>query len=94
MASALIIGSSVGAIVGLIHAWCIYVRLASEFPERLTEHPVAVRARAAYFALWVFFLWVLFGSYVFFLWVISIVIYTIYNIYNALKRVPNLIPSR
>ena len=91
MASVLIIGSSVGAVVGFIHAWCLYVRLASEFPERRAEHPVAVRARAAYFALWVFFLWVLFGAYVFFLWVISVVIYTIYH---AGKRVPNLIPSR
>lgn len=81
-------GSSVGAIVGLIHAWCVYVRRVSERPEKLTEHPVAVRANAAYFALWTFFLLVLFRSYVFYLWVISIAVYTIYN---ALKRLPNFI---
>lgn len=83
MPSTLLIGSIFGAIVGLIHAYCVYVRRTSEIPERLTKHPVAVRARAVYFALWTFFLWVLFGTYVLYLWVISIVIYTIYN---ALKR--------
>ncbi len=91
MANALIIGGTVGAIVGLIHAWGVYVRQTSEIPERLSNHPVAIRARAAYFALWTFFLWVLFGTYVFYLWVISTVIYAIYNV---LKRFSNLTPSR
>jgi hypothetical protein len=85
VANAILIGSSVGAIIGLIHAWGVYVRRTSEVPERLTKHPVAVRARAAYFALWTFFLWVLFGTYVFYLWVISIVIYAIYNVLKILR---------
>lgn len=83
MANALIIGSVVGAIIGLIHAGYVYIQQTAEFPERLAEHPVAVRVRAAYFALWTIFLWVLLGSYVFYLWVVSVVIYAIYH---ALKR--------
>lgn len=85
MANAILIGSSAGAIIGLIHAWGVYVQRTREIPERLIKHPVAVRARAAYFALWTFFLWVLFGTYVFYLWMISIVVYAIYNVLKKLQ---------
>jgi hypothetical protein len=80
MTSALLIGSSVGAVIGLIHAWRVYVTRTREIPTRLSKHPISVRARALYFALWTFFLWVLFGTYVLYLWLISIVIYVIYNL--------------
>lgn len=79
MTNALIVGSAVGAIIGLLHGWSVYSRRVSAFPEKLAVRPVAVRTSAAYFALWTFFLWVLFGAYVFYLWVISVVIYTIYR---------------
>lgn len=91
MTSELIVGSSVGAIIGLLHAWNVYTRRVSAFPEKVAVRPVAVRASAAYFALWTFFLWVLFCSYVFYLWVISVAIYTIYS---GVRKLLNLIPSR
>jgi len=86
--NALMIGSFVGAIIGLFHARYVYVQQVSEFPQKLIEQPVAVRARAGYFALWTFLLWVLFGSYVFYLWVISIAVYAVWN---ALKKLSNLV---
>ena len=91
MTTALLIGSSIGAIIGLIHACNVYFRRTGANPERLAEHPVAVRAGAAYFALWTLSLWVVFGSYVFYLWVISVAVFTTYS---AVKRVPNLIARR
>ena len=85
------IGSSVGAVLGIVHAWSIYARRTGELPERTAKHPIAVRASAAYYALWTLLLWVLFGSYVFYLWVISVVVYTLAG---ALKACVRLIPSR
>ena len=91
MTNALIVGSSVGAIIGLLHAWSVYTRRVSAFPEKVAARPVAVRASAAYFALWTFFLWVLFGSYVFYLWVISV---AIYPINSGVRKLLNVIRSR
>ncbi len=85
------IGTSVGAVLGLVHAWSIYARRTGELPERKAKHPIAVRASAAYYALWTLLLWVLFGSYVFYLWVIGAVLYTLVG---ALKALARLIPSR
>ena len=79
----LIFGGVFGAIVGLIHAGYVFLQLTNQFPEQLGKHTVRTRTRAAYYALWTVFLWVLMGPYVFCLWVISVFIYTGYN---ALKR--------
>jgi len=91
MTNALIVGSSVGVIIGLLHAWSVYTRRVSAFPEKVAARPVAVRASAAYFALWTIFLWVLFGSYVFYLWVISVVLYTIYS---GVRKLLNVMAPR
>ncbi len=85
------IGSSVGAVLGLVHAVAVYARRTGEIPERKAKHPIAVRAGAAYYALWTLFLWVLFGPYVLSLWVIGTVLYTLAG---ALKACTRLIPSR
>ena len=85
MSTLLMIGTTVGVIVGLVHAGYVYFRRTREDPKKLAEHPVRVRANAAYFALWTLALWVAFGSYVFNLWLISVVIYTAYN---GIKRLP------
>ncbi len=75
MRDALFIGTVFGAIVGIIHAAYVYCRLTAEVPAKLAKLPIAARARAAWFALWTAFLWVVFGAYVFYLWLIAIVIY-------------------
>ena len=84
MTHMLTIGISFGGIVGLVHAVYVYFQQTTVSRKRLAEHPVAVRARAAYFALWTVFLWMVFGGYVFSLWVISAVLYALTRV---LKRV-------
>ncbi len=42
----LMIGSFVGAIIGLFHARHVYAQQVSEFPQKLIEQPVAVRDSA------------------------------------------------
>ncbi len=85
MSTLLMIGSAVGVIIGLVHGCYVYVQRTKEDPKKLAEHPVRVRANAAYFALWTLVLWAAFGSYVFNLWLVSVVIYTAYK---SIKRLP------
>lgn len=82
---ALLIGTSVGAVIGLLHAFHVYRKQVGEFPSALVERPVATRGYAAYSAFWTFFLWTVFGSYVFFLWVISVIVYSIYKAIRLLS---------
>lgn len=79
MTDALLIGTSVGAVIGLLHACQVYRGLVGEFPNALDQRPAATRAYAAYSALWTFLLWTAFGSYVLFLWVVSVIVYSIYR---------------
>ncbi len=75
----LLIGSSIGAVIGFLHACYVYRQEVGELPNALSERPVRARASAAYYALWTFVLWAVFGSYVLFLWVVSIIAYGIYK---------------
>ena len=79
MTSFLLIGSSVGAVIGFLHACYVYRYQVKERPKALLERPVTTRVGAAYYALWTFFLWVVFGSYVLFLWLLSVIAYAIYK---------------
>ena len=58
MSTLLIIGSAVGVIIGLVHAGYVYFQRTKEDPKKLEDHPLRVRANAAYFALWTLALWV------------------------------------
>ena len=49
MSTLLMIGSTVGLIVGLVHGCYVYFQRTREDPKRLAEHPVRVRANAANF---------------------------------------------
>lgn len=70
MNSVLLVGTFVGAALGLIHAGYVY-RVVS-MPGGATAH-----ARAGYYALWTLALWILLGTYVLVLWVVSVIAYTI-----------------
>ncbi len=69
MVTALLIGSLFGGTVGLAHAGYVFKSLAT--PQSPARH-TAGRARAVYFSLWTFALWVLFGTYVLSLWLLAI----------------------
>ena len=70
MTAVLWAGAIVGAVLGLLHAGYVY---------RVVAVPggTAAHARAGYYALWTFLLWLLFGTYVLLLWVVSLVAYAI-----------------
>jgi len=78
MAPLLWTGTLVGALLGLFHGAYIYRRVAAETPA---EAPPG-RARPAYYALWTFGLWVLFGSYVLVLWLSAVVFYTLFKAFR------------
>lgn len=86
MNTALAIGSVFGAIVGLVHAFYVYAHRA-----RRTGRVIAVHAKAAYYALWTFALWVLFGSYVLYLGLLAT---AIYGLVHAVKWLPGLAGAR
>ena len=86
LSTLMIIGSAVGVIIGLVHAGYVYFQRTRESPKKLAEHPLRIRANAAYFALWTLVLWAAFGSYVFYLWLISLVIY---GAYQGIRQLPH-----
>ena len=75
MTIGLIIGTTFGALVGLIHACAVFAKQLDRARDRRKTIPFSVYATATYFAIWTFALWVLFGSYVLYLWMIAVVIY-------------------
>ncbi len=85
MSTALMIGTSVGAVIGLFHACYVYRQEVGDFPAALADRPVATRAGAGYYALWTFLLWVAFGAYVFFLWLVSVIAYAICKAVQAAR---------
>lgn len=62
----LLVGSALGAVIGLLHAGFVC-------RERLSAG--AGRGRALYYALWTLALWTLFGSYVLVLWLVAVALY-------------------
>jgi hypothetical protein len=86
MQTALFIGASVSAVIGIIHACYVYrheVKDSSNSPEK---RPVAARLGGVYYGLWTFLLWFLLGTYVFFLWIVSCVIYVTVHVYKNFRR--------
>ena len=85
MPTALIVGSAVGAVIGLVHGWGVYkARIAAASGQ--SGNSAAPRMRAAYHALWTLALWVLFGAYVFYLWLIGVVLYAGYRALGLIRR--------
>lgn len=75
MMSVLWVGTAVGAVLGLLHAGYVYRNLA------MPDGSVA-RVRAGYYALFTFFLWLLFGTYVLVLWVVAVIAYAIARLFQ------------
>ena len=75
MSTLLIIGSIVGSVLGIFHAWGVYTKRLREANAWGSQPAVGVRLRAAYSAVWTALLWAAFGSYVLVLWLVSIPIW-------------------
>ena len=71
-------GSLVGALFGLAHAAYIYRAISAQAAVGTSEN----HTRAVYFALWIFVLWVLFGSYVLVLWLVGAMLYIVFKMFR------------
>lgn len=89
MTTALLIGSMFGALVGLIHAVAVFSKQVSRARARRETYSSFVYAKSAYFAIWTFCLWILFGSYVLYLWILAAVLYTGQHTWLYIKSVSN-----
>lgn len=74
---ALWVSSVVAVAIGLAHTFYVYRQETNEFRTVLARHPVAIRWRAAYYALWTLVLWLLLGATVVLYWAIALVSYLI-----------------
>ena len=63
--------------LGLWHALYVYRQEIGEFRIVLARHPVIIRLRAGYYAVWTLVLWLLLGATVVVYWALAIVPYLI-----------------
>lgn len=75
MSTTLILGSSVGVVIGAIHAWSLFRKSAGRSSSRVASGGLRERARGAYYGLWALLLWTAFGSYITYLWLFAAVLY-------------------
>ena len=64
----LLIGSTFGAVLGLLHGIYLYQLQAS---RAVASGLTGSRAKGLYYGLWTFALWTLFGSYVLAFWILG-----------------------
>ena len=67
--------TAVTALLGLTHAVYVYRQEVREFRRMLAERPLAIRARASYYAVWTLFLWTILGASVVAYWLIAVIPY-------------------
>jgi hypothetical protein len=70
----LLMGSALGALLGLLHGVILFRQIAVR--ARADGIPGG-KAQALYYALWAFVLWILFGSYVLAFWILGLLAYPI-----------------
>lgn len=71
MNSAILIGSVLGAGIGLFHATGLARRLAARSDFASPGFSLSGIGTALYYGLWTLVLWTMFGSYVLYLWLIA-----------------------
>jgi len=70
----LLIGTALGALLGLLHGVYLFRQIA----VRATADGIpGGKAQGLYYALWAFILWILFGSYVLAFWILGLLAYPI-----------------
>ncbi len=74
MGNFLLIGTALGALLGLLHGVYLFRRIAARRP---TGGIPSGKTQGLYYALWAFVLWILFGSYVLAFWILGLLAYPI-----------------
>ena len=70
----LLIGTALGALLGLLHGVYLFRRIAARRPTGGIPNG---KTQGLYYALWAFVLWILFGSYVLAFWILGLLAYPI-----------------
>jgi hypothetical protein len=70
----LLIGSALGALLGLLHGVYLFRRIAVRPPAKGIP---GGKTQGLYYALWAFVLWILFGFYVLAFWILGLLAYPI-----------------
>lgn len=83
MNTAILIGSALGAGIGLIHAAGLARRLYARSDFALPGFALSGIWTPLYFGLWTLLLWTVFGSYVFCLWLIACGIYGAHHLWRS-----------
>lgn len=83
--NAIWISTVLAIILGLAHAVYVYRQEIGEFRAALGRHPLAVRWRASYHAIWTMLLWLLLGATVLLYWAIALVPYLIAKIIGVAR---------
>ena len=78
MTTVLWAGTVVGVVFGLLHGLYVYRLIMAEGPaDTAPSH-----ARAGYYALWTFGLWLLFGTYMLVLWLIGAAFWLVFKAFR------------
>lgn len=86
MNTALLIGSTFGAVVGVIHAGAVFLALRRRVGAAGLANPAASTLHAFYFAVWTFVLWILCGSYVLYLWALASIAYAVHRLRQRVRH--------
>jgi hypothetical protein len=84
MSEYLLLGSVVGAVLGLTHGISVYRQIAA---RNSTGIGPGGSLQGLYYALWTFALWTLFGSYVLVFWLLGALGYPIVRLIRGLGTV-------
>lgn len=79
MANFLIVGTVIGALIGLFHAWVDFARRIKNARNTSTGTTMAEGVKATYAAAWILALWTLFGFYVLALWLVALALFALFG---------------
>ena len=79
----LIIGTLIGALIGLFHVWVDFARRMDDARSAHAGRMLAERVKAAYAAAWILTLWTVFGSYVLAFWLIALPLFVLFGQFRS-----------
>jgi hypothetical protein len=80
MSEFLLLGSAVGAVLGIAHGVSLYRQIAA---RNSTGNGPSGSLQGLYYAIWTLVLWTLFGSYVLVFWILGALSYPIVRLFRG-----------
>jgi hypothetical protein len=85
MNTAILIGSVVGAGLGLMHATALARRMFARADSLAPGFSLGSLGTPLYFGFWTLLLWTVFGSYVLYLWLIACVVFAAHRLWRGVR---------